>query len=165
MKILVCSDSHGDVQALLQAVAWSEPDMMLFLGDGEKDCASVAANYPALLIRKVYGNCDFGSQEPATDEFTEDGKRFFMTHGHKFSVKSGLGSLVREACARCADVVLFGHTHRPFYMNTDELCIINPGSIGADTHDFGVMTTGRKMRYDACSIGSGDILPHIAESY
>lgn len=139
MKILICSDSHGDTQSLLMAVDASGAQMLLFMGDGVRDCRRVAENCPDLAIRKVRGNCDISASDPVSDEFEIEGKKIFMTHGHEYNVKCGTGALVNSAMCRGVDVLLFGHTHRPSYELYDGLHIINPGSIGSSAHTYGVL--------------------------
>ena len=39
--------------------------------------------------------------------------KLFVTHGHAYGVKSGLGRLAERAKTLGADVVLYGHTHIP----------------------------------------------------
>ena len=45
-----------------------------------------------------------------------------MTHGHGYFVHSGTLYLKREARKKGADIVMFGHTHKP-YMEEDEVLI------------------------------------------
>jgi predicted phosphodiesterase len=41
MKILVASDSHGNTQALINAVFDVSPQLVLHLGDHERDCGKL----------------------------------------------------------------------------------------------------------------------------
>ena len=55
----------------------------------------------------------------------------YLTHGHRHSVKSTLGSLLRDARASGAAAVLYGHTHQPdCHREEDGLWVLNPGSCG-----------------------------------
>ncbi|MBQ5567659.1 MAG: metallophosphoesterase family protein, partial [Oscillospiraceae bacterium] len=64
---------------------------------------------------------------------------FFLTHGHTYRVKYGFDAIINAACVARADVLLFGHTHTPYYADVNGLTVINPGSIGyGDT--YGVLT-------------------------
>jgi len=140
MKSIVFSDSHGDRQALLRAVAVTGPDMILHLGDGVRDCVALFNNFPQIPLRRVRGNCDFGSNEPLSDEFVCGEKRIFMAHGHSYNVKCGTTAIVNAAMYRDADILLFGHTHMPWEENFEGLLIINPGSIGRGMRTYGVLT-------------------------
>lgn len=154
MKILIFSDSHGAAEALVRAVAVTGPDLIVHLGDGLRDCGLILERFPQIPLRRVRGNCDFGSVELAEDEFVAEGKRFFATHGHRYSVKSGLTAVVEAAQHRGADVLLFGHTHRPVAERRERLLVINPGSIGSAPHPYGVVTVEHgKLSYDAHILG------------
>lgn len=53
-----------------------------------------------------------------------------MTHGHYyFMFPQGRRHSKQEARARGAQIVLFGHTHRPVIDYTDDVIAVNPGSI------------------------------------
>ena len=123
---------------MLDAIWEESPDAVLHLGDHASDCEQIIQTFPRIYLRAVRGNCDFGEAELDRDEFVLGGKRFFMTHGNLYGVKMGLDSLVNTAMCAEADVVLFGHTHIPFYDEYGELHIINPGSVGYDG-DYGVI--------------------------
>ena len=60
------------------------------------------------------------------------GARIFAVHGHQHEVKydDSMRELCRAALRADADVVLFGHTHRPYYGRHLGMEILNPGSIG-----------------------------------
>lgn len=141
MKILVFSDSHDVITHMLEAVEAEKPDMVLHLGDHDYDCKDIARMYPDITIRAVRGNCDRGSQELDADEFVIDGVRFFMTHGHLFGVKMGLGQLRDSAGARGVNIALFGHTHYPLCETwIDGITYLNPGSIGSGKGSYATIT-------------------------
>ena len=136
MKILVMSDSHGFKNNMLQAVELEAPDYILHLGDSVRDCADITAMYPQIPLRNVKGNCDRGYQGIEMDEFVLEDKRIFMTHGHLFGVKTGKTRIIEAAVNRGVDILLFGHTHIPFYSVKDNLTILNPGSIGSPSKPY-----------------------------
>ena len=130
MKVLVMSDSHGANNSMLAVVEKETPDYILHLGDYDRDCAAIRLAFPDIPLRAVRGNCDFGSNELEIDEFVLNGKRFLMTHGHLFGVKSSISRIKQHAENRDIDILLFGHTHVSHY----EVCegglhVINPGSM------------------------------------
>ncbi|MCF0120007.1 MAG: metallophosphoesterase, partial [Oscillospiraceae bacterium] len=127
MKILVLSDSHRNVENIKLAISLTGPDLVLHLGDHITDCATLNLAFPQIPVRCVGGNCDRGNHLE-NDEFVIEGKRFFMTHGHNYGVKFSLKSLVNNAMARGADIVLYGHTHVRHYEEYEGLHILNPGS-------------------------------------
>ena len=133
------SDSHGRKNRMLTAVELENPDWILHIGDNDRDCGDIELMYPDIPLRSVRGNCDRLSPGLDIDEFVLEGKRFFMTHGHLYGVKSGKAKIVQTAIERAADILLFGHTHVPFYSVTGELTIVNPGSIGSDGKNYAVL--------------------------
>ena len=126
------SDSHGSKKNMFDALEIESPDVILHLGDNIRDCYDIEAMHPEIMLRSVKGNCDQGYPGLEMDEFTLEGKRIFMTHGHLFSVKIGKKRIDEAATARDVDILLFGHTHIPYYNEKDGLITINPGSIGLD---------------------------------
>jgi len=139
LKILVVSDSHGNKDSILEAVAFESPGLLLHLGDYDRDCAAVELEYPDLLVRSVKGNSDHSSSGLNVDEFVINGKRFYMTHGHLFGVKTGFSSIINAAMSKEVDVLLFGHTHFPYYTMMEELSVINPGSISMNERTYAVL--------------------------
>ena len=41
----------------------------------------------------------------------------------------GMETIIEEGRSRGADLVMFGHTHRPFFLQKDGMTILNPGSL------------------------------------
>ena len=139
MKILVMSDSHGNRDNMLDAVALESPELILHLGDHDRDCSCIEFEYPEIPLRSVRGNCDRSSAGLDMDEFAVSGKRFFMTHGHYYSVKTGKAKIVNAAVNWGVDILLFGHTHIPHYSVVDNIAVINPGSIGSSSKSYAVL--------------------------
>lgn len=154
LNILVLSDSHGRSERVEQVLARQirTPDAVVFLGDGLRDVINLDTHGAPLL--SVSGNCDafgffgdFGAEKEIV--MTLGGKRFLMTHGHEYGVKSGLGRIVAAAVEKDVDVVLFGHTHMAFEKRLPDgeseygiplkkpLYLFNPGSIGDHDASFG----------------------------
>ena len=140
MKILVVSDSHGDKRSLVRAARDTGPELILHLGDYDKDCASLHDAVPNIPVRAVRGNGDWQSHELGEDEFVIAGVRIFMTHGHWYGVKRGLDTVIDAAFCRNADILLFGHTHIPYYAKLRGITILNPGSIGMGGKTYAVLT-------------------------
>lgn len=131
MKIAIFSDSHRVKSSMLSAIEIEAPESIIHLGDHDKDVDAISLAYPNIPIRCVRGNGDFFSSAKDVDKFMLSGKRFFITHGHLFSVKSGLSELIKAATASESDILLFGHTHIPYSALHGSLVVINPGAIGA----------------------------------
>ena len=66
MKILVFSDTHGDVSLMKDVVSRNryDTDLVIHLGDHLKDLQSVMMDYPTIASIGVLGNCDFASMHP-----------------------------------------------------------------------------------------------------
>jgi len=133
------SDSHGDKSAMRKAATLESPEMILHLGDHDRDCAAIEMEFPGIQFRCVRGNCDRSSTGLDEREFALEGKRFFLTHGHIYGVKTGLSSIIRSAAGRDADVLIFGHTHIPHFSVREKLSVINPGSIGMGEKTYAVL--------------------------
>lgn len=152
MRFLVASDSHGRVSHLLEMIERSHThrfpaDAILFLGDGLRDLSYLSdVGIPVFAVR---GNCDFfGSELPSEELLNFEGYRILMTHGDRFSVKSGDARIIDYAVSRGVDIVLHGHTHVPvehYYPEGSDACdvslkkplyVLNPGSIGEARDSF-----------------------------
>ena len=130
MKVLIVSDTHGREQNLAEALEQTGPiDQLIHLGDvegGAEHIRELAGDAPAAIIA---GNHDFFCDLPNERIFTLGGHRIFMTHGHGYFVHSGTLYLKREARKKGADIVMFGHTHKPYMEEDNELLVLNPGSL------------------------------------
>ena len=130
MKVLIVSDTHGREQNLAEALEQTGPiDQLIHLGDvegGAEHIRELAGDAPAAIIA---GNNDFFCDLPNERIFTLGGHRIFMTHGHGYFVHSGTLYLKREARKKGADIVMFGHTHKPYMEEDNELLVMNPGSL------------------------------------
>ena len=130
MKVLIVSDTHGREQNLAEALEQTGPiDQLIDLGDvegGAEHIRELAGDAPAAIIA---GNNDFFCDLPNERIFTLGGHRIFMTHGHGYFVHSGTLYLKREARKKGADIVMFGHTHKPYMEEDNELLVLNPGSL------------------------------------
>ena len=141
MKILIVSDSHGDVENMCRAVEITRPERIIHLGDGWRDAAKLHERFPAIPLDQVRGNCDIGCEESAEKLLTLGGKRLFLCHGHTQHVKYGLLSALYTAREQEADALLFGHTHQPLVDFDQGVMLLNPGSIGERFRPtYGVLT-------------------------
>ena len=134
MKILVLSDSHSTLSFMRRCVEAVKPDYILHLGDHFDDGQAMAEEYPHIRLYQVPGNCDRYRCSPGQPEILIPrigGVDLYMTHGHRHSVKSWLGALLRDARAANAQAALYGHTHvADCHREEDGLWVLNPGSCG-----------------------------------
>ena len=129
MRILVVSDTHGDYFSLKEVVqTHSSAEIIVHCGDGDEQVDFLKNTYKNKMIIAVKGNCDFGSTLPATEFFTVQGKKIMVTHGHLYNAKATFYNLLCAAKENNADIVLFGHTHTPISLCTDDVYFLNPGS-------------------------------------
>lgn len=129
MKVLVISDTHGNVNRAFIAHTLSEPvDTIIHLGDGCAD-ANLLREALDVPVINVAGNCDPGSEAPRECVWECEGKRILLTHGDAYQVKSGLARLRQRAGEVGADAVLFGHTHQGLLEEHSGLLLVNPGAL------------------------------------
>lgn len=147
-KILVLSDSHGNVKNMIQAVQAERPDLIIHLGDCWPDAGRLHSMFPDIPMERVPGNCDCMQEQQVrlVQIFDRD---FLLCHGHTFNVKAGYLSLQYAAQERKADAALFGHTHRVFYGTHNGIVYLNPGSIGSPPG-------GIEPSYGILEIGAAD---------
>ena len=129
MKILIVSDTHKSHRNLERVLEKNRNlDLFIHLGDveGAEDYIEALVDCP---VHMVGGNNDFFSDLPREEEFMIGSRHVFITHGHYYGVAMGEEHLAREARERGADIVMYGHTHRPFLREEDGLVVLNPGSI------------------------------------
>lgn len=162
MKILVFSDSHSNPSFMLEAMrthmAAGPVARIVHLGDGYRDFLLLRDTYPDIPQTVVAGNGEdvlFGAHPPISysEIFSEDGIRFFATHGHRLQVKNDLDTAANAGARAGADVVLFGHTHIAEDTRYDTLYgktvrMINPGAVGS----------GYKPSYAVLEIKNGQLL-------
>jgi uncharacterized protein len=125
-KVLVVSDSHGLTKELevLRDRHKDVVDLMIHCGDSELvlDDKSISG------YLTVLGNCDF-SGYPLETEVEIAGRKIFVTHGHRYSVKTSLMNLKFKAEEVGANIVCFGHSHILGAEVIGKTLFLNPGSI------------------------------------
>jgi uncharacterized protein len=123
------SDTHGSPELLLTAVRRAgRTDMLLHLGDGQRDCSILDSHYSG-EVWKVRGNCDFASNDIYEQFLPLNGAVIYMTHGHLLDAKITLNKLWYKGRELGADIVCFGHTHVPLLEKQGTLTLLNPGSL------------------------------------
>lgn len=141
MKILVLSDSHGNLVNMVTAVERTQPRMILHLGDCWRDAERLHDRFPDIPMEQVPGNCDFRPAEQAEKLLFIEDKRVLICHGHTYGVKQSLLCAGYAAEEQNLDLFLFGHTHRPLVDMRGKTMFLNPGSIGDHLRPFyGIVT-------------------------
>lgn len=130
-KLVLVSDTHGNSFGFEKVLEIEKNiDMILHMGDieGQEDYYRLIANCP---FHVVAGNNDYWSDLPGENIVLVEGHRILMTHGHAYGVydlPTGVENLRKRARECNADIVTFGHIHRPVVVEKD-IKIFNPGSL------------------------------------
>lgn len=154
-KLFVLSDTHRRTDQIKKLLLpMTESDYVIHLGDYVSDMDPFADLLGDKLIR-VRGNGDFGSRVPEDLVLEVEGVKLFLTHGHRYRVKSTLVNLGIEAMSKDCAAALYGHTHLGDITEFDGVKMINPGSLSSSMS--GVLS------YCYLIIYGGKILPKIVE--
>ena len=135
MKVLIISDTHKKNENYLAVIHKTAPlDMVIHCGDaeGSEYLIEEAVGCP---VQIVLGNNDFFSELPREIDLELDGNKIWITHGHNYYVSMGSQLIKQEARSRGADIVMFGHTHRPVLEIENDLITVNPGSLSYPRQD------------------------------
>jgi putative phosphoesterase len=135
MRLGIIADTHGLLRPEVFEV-FREVDQILHAGDiGPLDLLTeLEAIAP---VTAVYGNCDdwdIRARVPAVVERRIEGLEFVLLHGDQ------VGAPTPErlhAAYPSADVIIFGHTHRPLLTTIDlTVTVMNPGGAGRRRFDL-----------------------------
>ena len=153
MKLLILSDSHGNVYNIRTAlIKHRDADRIVFLGDGERDFDNVGEELAGRPLTMVCGNCDFGSLLNPVELLRINDRIVFCTHGHRQFVKYGTDELIMQGQKAGASLILFGHTHEQYESYFEGTYILNPGSINnyeyalADITEQGIVVNSLSLR-------------------
>lgn len=126
------ADTHGllrpDVHRALEGV-----ELILHAGDV---CGGEILDELALIapVHAVRGNCDDPDDRSLAARYDETigGVRIHVSHGHELGVPTAHGLLAEYD----ADVIVYGHTHRPLVSRTAGRLVVNPGAAGPRRFDI-----------------------------
>jgi len=126
------SDTHGLLRPeVFGALAGVE--QILHAGDvgGDEILDELGAIAPVLAVR---GNTDPPDDPRLPDERTlmVGDVRVHVSHGHEVGPPTPARLLARYD----ADVLIYGHTHRPLVVAQDGRWVVNPGAAGARRFDL-----------------------------
>lgn len=129
MRVLIVSDTHRhneNLEMVLNKVG--HIDMLIHCGDAEgtEEKIRELIDCPMCIVA---GNNDFFTRLPADAFFELEGRKILVTHGHYHHVSVGVERLVQDGLSRGADIVIYGHTHRPMMEIRNGIVVLNPGSI------------------------------------
>jgi hypothetical protein len=133
MRILAVSDSHHDISALVPVLKRfaAKVDLIAHLGDGVDDLAWAAEEARLRLprVEGVRGNSDSDPGLWPRRLIGSSERPILLLHGHLEGANEGLARVIVAAEASGASLVLFGHTHKPFFEEYRGILALNPGSI------------------------------------
>lgn len=132
MLIGVLSDTHLREGQNLPGFVWDifeGVDLILHAGDIVRP--QIIADLAVLApVRAVRGNCDSWelADLPSRDLVNFAGLRIGLIHGNV-----GTGSTTQERAlnafsAESVDIIVFGHSHQPFWGWVNNILLFNPGS-------------------------------------
>jgi putative phosphoesterase len=135
MRLGIIADTHGMLRPEVFDV-FAEVDRILHAGDiGPPELLTELETIAP--VTAVFGNTDgfdIRARVPEIVEVRIEGFDFLLLHGHQ------LGSPTPEKLNRAypnAEVIIFGHTHRPLLTIVDEVVtVMNPGGAGARRFDL-----------------------------
>ena len=132
MVIGLISDTHGLVRPeVFRALEGVE--LLLHAGDvgGQDVLAELGAIAP---VRAVHGNCDPPGQPGLSADLglRIEGVTVHVSHGHELGQPTAARLLARYG----ADVIVYGHTHRPLIERSGARLVVNPGAAGPRRFDL-----------------------------
>ncbi|WP_254522019.1 metallophosphoesterase [Natrinema caseinilyticum] len=128
--IAIFSDTHSVSGHELEGEALTAArtaDVVLHAGDFTSEVALEAFQRECDRLYAAHGNADDPAvcdRLPPARVVEADGVRFALTH-RRDGGETGLAMFGRS---RAADVVVFGHSHRPTVVDAGDVTLVNPGS-------------------------------------
>lgn len=120
------SDTHGLVRPECFA-ALDGVDLIFHAGDvGGRDVLNILSKIAP--VQAVSGNTDLPGDPSLSAHFAEtiDGITIHVSHGHEVGSPTPQKLLARYD----ADVLVYGHTHKPLVLRAGPRLVINPGAAG-----------------------------------
>jgi uncharacterized protein len=142
------SDTHGLLRPELHQ-ALAGVDLILHAGDVGGDDILIELEQIA-PVHAVYGNTDPPGhpQLAASLEETVGGVRVHVSHGHEI----GAPTPDKLLAVYDADVIVYGHTHKPLVVNVDGRWVVNPGAAGPRRFDLVPSVARLTVRGGAVSV-------------
>jgi len=131
LKVGILSDTHGFLDPAIKRL-FQGVDHILHAGD---------IGMPRLILEleeiapvtAVLGNTDDGLACKETESVTLGGRKFLVHH--IVDVNSLSDQLERQIAREKPDVVVFGHTHKPYCQSHGKTLFFNPGYSGRPKFD------------------------------
>ena len=160
MKILVTSDTHGIYDSISDYILMHDDiDLLIHAGDGIDDCKYI--NYETGIdYYAVKGNNDYISNESYEKVIEIEGRKIFLTHGHKQYVSFGYNNIIESALENECDIAIFGHTHKFLNTTKSNILLLNPGSVSlprGDNPSFIILEINDKIKVRKITLSEADI--------
>lgn len=130
MRAAVFADTHRNTAPMLEAVRACRPDLIIHLGDHDRDTLCLEREFPDIPLYRVSGNCDFAPIAPLADIVQLGPVKALICHGHSYGVDWDLDRLAYAAEERGCALALFGHTHMAQQKQLGGVLLVNPGTAG-----------------------------------
>ena len=129
MKIIVTGDFHIPERASKIPeeilISCEKSDLVVCTGDYTSSKVIEELKKKNENIVAVRGNCDFLNL-PEYREIEIKNKRIGVIHSHQFG-RNNISLIKKFAKTKNLDLLIFGHTHRPF-LEEEEVKLLNPGT-------------------------------------
>jgi putative phosphoesterase len=120
------SDTHGLVRPDV-FMAFDGVDAIYHAGDvGGREVLHILSKIAP--VQAVFGNTDLPDDPSLTAQFAETvgGVSVHVSHGHELGSPTPANLLARYD----AQVIVYGHTHRPLVVESGDRLVVNPGAAG-----------------------------------
>jgi putative phosphoesterase len=128
----VIADTHGQLRPAVHQ-AFAGVYLIIHAGDvcGDEILDELALIAP---VAAVAGNCDPPGHPrlPLQIDRTIGAIRVHVSHGHELGAPTPARLLARYD----ADVIVYGHTHRPMVHRSGDRLVLNPGAAGPRRFDI-----------------------------
>ncbi len=152
MKVLILSDSHGNVPLLKKILGRELPcDYIIHCGDGVDDIRHCDTKDAATLL--ISGNMDLGKPADHARSIitTLGGFKVLITHGDVHRAHQDYIELHEDGLRNKCAAVIFGHTHRP-YIGAGNPVLFNPGP--ALNGLYGLAFINERIEFLHCNINA-----------
>jgi len=125
----VLGDSHHQEKLIDKCIRkLNKVNIIIHTGDMISDAQYITRKYNIPVIG-VAGNCDDYGAGNEEIIYNINSHKILVCHGHNYGVKHSLENLYNRGKEAGVSLVIFGHTHVPYYENRNNIHILNPGSI------------------------------------
>lgn len=144
----VISDTHGLLRPEVHQ-ALADVELILHAGDVGGDDILIELEQIA-PVHAVYGNTDPPGDPRLSASLEESigGVRVHVSHGHEI----GAPTPDKLLATYDADVIVYGHTHKPLVVNVAGRWVVNPGAAGPRRFDLVPSVARMTIRDGAVSV-------------